>query len=110
MFKIQRSDGLFSSGGENPTWSKNGKIWKQRGHVTSHLGLVSRREYADADVVEYEMTEKRRVDASEWKLAADDRKEQRRLEAKAMVDAYRKSERRREYQKLKKEFEHEDLS
>ena len=38
IYKIQRiSDGLFSTGGITPDFSKKGKIWSALGHVTSHL-------------------------------------------------------------------------
>jgi hypothetical protein len=41
VFKIRRSDGLFSMGGANPNFNKVGKIWKQKGHLTSHLTCVA---------------------------------------------------------------------
>lgn len=35
---IQRdSDGLFSSGGQTPTFSKNGKAWTHLSHLKNHL-------------------------------------------------------------------------
>jgi hypothetical protein len=60
MFKIKNTEtGLFSSGGTWPSWSKEGKTWSKRGHVTSHLSQLSEREkkpwYTDCVVEEYEM-------------------------------------------------------
>ena len=40
-YKIRRkSDGKFSTGGTTPTFTKLGKIWKQRSHLTSHLSQL----------------------------------------------------------------------
>jgi len=64
-YKIRRrSDGLFSSGGGWPTWTKKGKTWKRRGDVGSHLTYaVSRRAlgtygdtpYEDIEIVTYDV-------------------------------------------------------
>jgi len=38
MFKIRhKKTGMFSNGGENPTWSKNGKTWEGIGPLRLHL-------------------------------------------------------------------------
>jgi hypothetical protein len=75
IFKIRRrSDGLFSSGGSNPTFKAKGKIWHARGHVTSHLGILSSRLskiYADCEVLRFELveTELERTPVLDWKPA-----------------------------------------
>ena len=44
VYKIRRkTDGLFSSGGTDPSFSKKGKIWNARGHVTSHISQLTDR-------------------------------------------------------------------
>lgn len=63
VYKIRRSDGLFSMGGCDPRFNKVGKIWKQRGHLTNHLTWVAEhgrrgtKTYDDCEVVQYELTE-----------------------------------------------------
>jgi hypothetical protein len=92
VYKIRRkTDGLFSTGGTYPTFSKKGKTWTARGHVTSHLSQFGDRKkeqyYKDCEVVRIEIQE---VDADvtdvfEWSqsestIRAKDLKEQRRIE------------------------------
>jgi hypothetical protein len=78
MYKIQqRETGLFSSGGDTPQFTKNGKIWRMRGHVVLHLmnlyrGLHHR--CSNCDVVEYEMIEKSRTPIEVFAREAADRK------------------------------------
>ena len=63
LFRIKRlSDGLFSDGGVDPTFSKNGKYWKQESHLTNHLRQVMYydkilRAYDDCVVVRYDVVE-----------------------------------------------------
>ena len=39
IYKIRRrSDGLYSTGGAHPSFSKKGKTWDTLGHVSSHVG------------------------------------------------------------------------
>ena len=56
MYKIRRkSDGLFSSGGMDPDWSKKGKVWTSKGHLKNHFRLFNgkhwtlERRYPDND-------------------------------------------------------------
>lgn len=43
VYKIQRkSDGLFSTGGMSPTFSKTGKTWNAIGHLKNHLNQFIR--------------------------------------------------------------------
>lgn len=60
FYRIQDSEtGLFSTGGENPNWTKNGKIWKITG-LRKHTALIRDKikrtgfnPYKNADVVVY---------------------------------------------------------
>jgi hypothetical protein len=57
IFKIRnKADGLFSSGGMDPSWSKKGKRWRGIGPLKNHLNLIKRRVYAGCEVVEIEVT------------------------------------------------------
>lgn len=67
IYKIRRADGMFSMGGSTPSFNKTGKIWKQKGHLTSHLsqlwngnGMYNQHQphvYSDCEIVTYELTE-----------------------------------------------------
>jgi len=74
VYKIRRkSDGLFSTGGENPSFNKKGKTWSARGHVISHLSQFGDKNkklyYSDCEVVcfQVEQFESSVMDVSEWK-------------------------------------------
>jgi len=41
-FKIQRADGLFSTGGAYPSFSVNGKTWNNIGALRSHFTAVGK--------------------------------------------------------------------
>jgi hypothetical protein len=117
VYKIRRkSDGLFSMGGSTPNFNKTGKIWKKKGHLTSHLsqlwngrgGFGKQHVYIDCEIVPYELSEiqagpgftifeyleerKRKLD--EVEQACKDRHEK-----------WEKEQRRKEYESLKQEFE-----
>lgn len=40
IFKIKNSDGLYSTGGTTPRWTKTGKTWVALNHLQAHLTLV----------------------------------------------------------------------
>ena len=72
MFKIKNPKGLFSTGGQWPTFTASGKIFAKRGHVTSHLSQMTDKEkarfYTGCTVVEFEMVETGEVlDVLEWR-------------------------------------------
>lgn len=105
IFKIRdRETGLFSTGGMSPGWSKKGKTWTARGHVTSHLtqfnsnpyGRGRATTYDNADVVEFEVveTEEGTIPVNDWKPTA------KTLRAKEL-DEIRRVERDAEYQRQK---------
>lgn len=59
-FKIcDTATGLFSTGGDEPRWSKTGKVWRTIGHVKLHLQhLCWRFEYpSTAEVIEFTFSE-----------------------------------------------------
>jgi hypothetical protein len=91
MFKIKNTEtGLFSTGGSWPSWSKEGKTWSKRGHVTSHLTQThdKKMKYTGCVVEEYEMISVGTVwDVLDWAerpstTRAKELEEQRRLERK----------------------------
>lgn len=41
FYKIRnKTSGLYSLGGMNPSWNKRGKTWNNLGHIKSHLSGV----------------------------------------------------------------------
>lgn len=40
IFKIRNPEGLFSTGGSRPTWSRKGKTWVALNHLRAHLTLI----------------------------------------------------------------------
>lgn len=71
VYKIQNpKTGEFRCGGTYSRYSKRGKTWSQRGHVTSHLSQHHeyRRTHDGNDVViAYELVEVERIPVKEWK-------------------------------------------
>lgn len=61
VYRIRDSNGLYSTGGQSPEFTKGGKTWSNIGHVKNHLRQFSGRNlevYADAEIVCVEYTEK----------------------------------------------------
>jgi len=62
VFRIRDKNGLYSTGGQTPNFTKGGKTWSNIGHVKSHLrqfiGSRNLDVYADAEIVCVEYTEK----------------------------------------------------
>lgn len=60
VYKIRRPDGMFSNGGQWPSFSKTGKVWKRQRDLTCHLNQLSPSLYGaydNCDVVAYKLTE-----------------------------------------------------
>jgi hypothetical protein len=52
FFRIMNGAGRFSTGGKNPRWTKQGKIWTSESALVRHLKLAYYDEY-DVLVVQY---------------------------------------------------------
>lgn len=75
IYKIrQKSTGLFSAGGLDHKWKKNGKIWKNKQSLGGHLDLL--KEYSgkykyknseDVEIVVYNIVEDATIDLNEYK-------------------------------------------
>lgn len=69
IFKIRNSQGLFSTGGSHPKWTKRGKTWVALNHLNAHLTLIrtelnnytrvnrQANPYVNCEVVEYTVIE-----------------------------------------------------
>ena len=65
VYKIKRLDGLFSTGGCTPEFTKTGKTWSSIGHVKTHLRQFYNsfskkwhlpKDYKDAEMCCYELS------------------------------------------------------
>jgi len=109
MYKIRNKiTGLYSSGGSGYRlrWSKKGKIWAERGHISNHLALFRdpMKTYADCEIVEIEPTVKEIVSISDWCKGVTERREARNKAAKEQLEEFRKEQRRKQFMELSKEF------
>ncbi len=115
VYKIQRSDGLFSSGGYRPQFSKNGKIWKRLGDLTQHLNIVVNRYsyrpdnniYGKCQIVKYLLTavEVQRVFVDKQMEEIRKREHKKQAAALRRAEERQKRKRQKQYDALKKEFE-----
>jgi hypothetical protein len=112
VFKIKSTlTGLFSTGGSSPDWSKKGKTWSQRGHVSLHLsGLCGngRRIYRQHDAVVVECVIKEEdvstIKVSEWLSETERKAREKEADREARNIERARQERLQQYVKLKKEF------
>ena len=107
VFKIRRkSDGLFSTGGTGPQWSKKGKMWTGRGPLSNHLALVRANSYTDAELITYELVEQI-IDVESLEDVNDRRllnKQQREEARQARIQAWKDETEQREYNRLKAKY------
>jgi hypothetical protein len=92
VYKIRKkgTTDLFSSGGAGPQWTKKGKTWASMGHVSSHLGNhVDRKpsqyvaDYADAEIVVYNVVEDQVFDIALAQKQIKDRRDAKVAKEKA---------------------------
>lgn len=110
VYKIRRkSDGLFSTGGVSPKFNSVGKVWKKKGHLSSHIAQAvsyfstsvharMKSAYADCEVVEYLIQE---TDIYPVTPIIDEKQEKYEEEKRKRDEQYREFRR----QQLKKELE-----
>lgn len=110
FYKIQsKKTGLFSTGGQEPKWSKIGKVWPVKGHLSSHFtGLTSqgRRTYreAEAEVVECTVTVLASTPVEEFILAAARREHDRRAAEIRYLNELEHNRKVAEFERLGKEL------
>jgi len=59
MYAIQNKDGLFSTGGDHPTFTKTGRRWDDLRMLNNHLALFKYGNwdhYKDCKIVTFELT------------------------------------------------------
>lgn len=114
VYKIRRkSDGLFSSGGSSPTFTKKGKVWRDRASLDKHLGMILQYpdrswgwpKYEDCEVVVFIIGVTDREDIQKYANVILERKADRKRKAKEEQEERARARRRETYNVLKKEFE-----
>ena len=114
LYKIRNKEGLFSCGGTNVSFTKQGKSWKRRGDLASHLNIVRVERarghgygYTDCEIVVFELVETGilKVSPEEWLHANEKKKQDERkvFEDRRSVESQKK--RYEDYEQLKKEFD-----
>lgn len=121
VYKIQRSDGLFSNGGYRPTFGKNGKVWKRMGDLTQHLNAVmhnritaySNNVYGQCEIVrcflEVTSIEVERTPISQHLNELENKAREEQEVSQRNADERQKKERQKQYEALKQEFEPKPL-
>lgn len=114
VYKIRRKcDGMFSMGGMTPHFSKTGKIWKQKGHLTNHLNQVdfnymtqTNNSYEDCEIVLYEIVEKQigEMTIASWRNEREEKLRKEEERRKELREENERIKRYREYLQLQKEF------
>ena len=113
IYKIQRSDGLFSTGGISPDFNKVGKVWKQIGHLKSHIAqIVSYGSYSnigtrmalaykDCEIAEYEIIKVATMNITDM-IVNKQEQHKKRIEER---EQYRREARKAQLKKELKELE-----
>lgn len=112
-FKIRTKDGLFSTGGQWPSFDKKGKTWKKRAHLHCHLNqlnddgkqyLIHGVSVVEVEVIE-EINEKSAMPLTVY-LDADRRKKREAWDRKVARDQLQKEQAERKlYEDLREKFE-----
>lgn len=111
LFIIRNKDGLLSTGGGNPRFQTNGKMWKTLGQVKGHLAMF-RTIYGVNEVPEdWEIVEIR-LEETGHTMNARELAQPHADAAKARMDGYRTADERRraavekaELKRLKEKYE-----
>jgi hypothetical protein len=107
MYKIRHKEtGLFSKGGTDVRWSKKGKIWAAKGHLSNHLAQFSDPEkvYEDAEIVEIESIVVGTESITNWVDRVVERRYNRDKARQMEIEESMRLDRLRQYEKLRKEF------
>lgn len=106
-FKIRRRDGLFSTGGCRPRWTKNGKTWTNLGHLKNHLNITDPGVYAGCELVtlEVSVTEVSGMTLKEMFAEGRAKEAAKRARWEARVRAARELHERAQLADLKKKYE-----
>jgi hypothetical protein len=113
FYKIRRkSDGLFSTGGSSPRFTKTGKSWSNRGNLDRHLGMLLQNRnigalpaYKDCEVITFitEVTDYEPVE--KFISVVAERKQMKEEEYERRIEKRREENRRKQYEMLKQEFD-----
>lgn len=107
LYMIKRGE-VYSRGGSWPTWSKRGRVWRGTGPLRNHLNNVSKgREYDDqCELVEIEITKLESSTPLSYFLNLSAEAKKAKEETRQIsYEKYQAEERRKIYDKLRKEFE-----
>lgn len=124
-YKIRRkTDGLYSNGGNMPSFTVNGKTWKNFGGLTNHVKNIASQKTKqmyidDCELIVLDVTEVQQEINNMGQLYEDiqakvEKDEKRKADRKKQIpfkelntqyQEFTREQRRLQYEKLKKEFE-----
>lgn len=112
IYKIRDlKTGKYSTGGSCPSWNKNGKVWKRPQDLTAHFNLITKSDYDEhyknAVVECFEVKKSHEMYAKHYFDHARENKEKREREQRERIEKIQREQKRKQYEKLKKEFEGE---
>jgi hypothetical protein len=118
VFKIRKkgTTDTFSSGGADPRWTTKGKTWASLGHVKNHLSQVVQprsggwrplplqANYAEAEVVEYDVVVASTTDVATILLEIHDKAQAKRDKAEAAARKAREDREKEELRRLQAKY------
>lgn len=115
VYKIRRkSDGLFSSGGSSPNFTKTGKVWRDRRALNLHLNMLLQYPHSDRGITQYKDCEVITLvtevtdyeDIGKYIGVVKERRDEREQERQERMDRWREDQRRKKYEELRAHYEH----
>jgi len=107
MYKIRNKiTGLYSKGGHRVSWSKKGKVWAEKGHLSNHFAsfINPSKTYANCEIVEIEPMVVGYISIDNWCQGVVERREARNKAYQERLEEYRTEQRRKQFLELSKEF------
>jgi hypothetical protein len=112
MYKIRNQlTGEFLN--KKHQWSKKGKVWTERGHLSNHFALYRDpvKEHIGAEIVVIEEVISERISVADWIAGVKERREKRtagrrrrREQELVRQKEMNRQQRQAQYEQLKKEF------
>jgi hypothetical protein len=108
IYKIVNTNGMFSTGGGHPEWSKKGKSWTSLGHVHCHLSQCNYNIYQndDAHIIEYVLEPRTTISSVREALIRIEKNKSDKRDARMKeVQKRMEEQERQKLKELKKKYE-----
>lgn len=91
-----KTTGLYSSGGNYPSWKKNGKVWTSRGALSGHFAICARAPstYKDAEILMIDVADhaSQTLNLQQWLEDTGERRKERELRQREAQAAWRRAQ------------------